>query len=72
MKPVELPARAITNSSRRGDIVVDAFGGAGSTLLACEQLARKGFLMELDPRYCDVISRRWEMFTGKQAQRIPA
>ena len=70
MKPVELPLRAITNSSLAGDIVVDAFGGAGSTLIAAEQTGRIGYSMELDPRYCDVICNRWQQFTGQKAERV--
>ncbi len=69
MKPIGLPARAIRNSSRPGEIVLDAFGGSGSTLLAAEQLGRRAYLMELDPKYCDVIVQRWEEFTGKKASR---
>ncbi|MFV1990787.1 MAG: site-specific DNA-methyltransferase, partial [Acidimicrobiales bacterium] len=71
-KPVELAARAIQYSSRPGENVLDLFGGSGSTLIACEQTGRKAFLMELDPLYCDVIVQRFEQFTGKQAERIPA
>ncbi len=71
MKPVEVPARAIANSSAWGDAVLDAFGGSGSTLIAAEQTRRKAYLMELDALYCDVIVKRWEQFTGKQAERIP-
>lgn len=66
-KPVELVAKAITNSSKSDDIVLDLFGGSGSTLIACEKTGRKARLMELDPKYCDVIVKRWEDFTGKQA-----
>ena len=66
-KPVALPARAIKNSSKSGQIVLDLFGGSGSTLIACEQLKRKCFMMELDPHYCDVIITRWENLTGKKA-----
>ena len=55
------------NSSKSGDIVVDLFGGSGSTLIACERRGRKGRLMEIDPKYADVIVRRWQEFTGKQA-----
>lgn len=66
-KPVELAARAIEYSSRPGEHVLDLFGGSGSTLIACEQLGRKAFLMELDPLYCDVIVKRWEEFTGRNA-----
>ncbi|NLC70300.1 MAG: DNA modification methylase, partial [Desulfuromonadaceae bacterium] len=67
MKPVEVPLRAITNSSKRGDIVADFFGGSGSTLIACEKSSRRARIMELDPRYCDVIVKRWENFTGETA-----
>lgn len=66
-KPVELPARAIKNSSKIGQNIVDLFGGSGSTLIACEQLNRKCFMMELDEHYCDVIITRWENLTGKKA-----
>lgn len=67
MKPVELIAKAVNNSSRKGDIVVDIFGGSGSTMIACEQLGRRCFMMELDPHYVDVIIDRWEQYTGKKA-----
>ena len=70
MKPVELIGEALLNSSKQDDIVIDLFGGSGSTLIACEQLKRKCRMMELDPHYCDVIITRWETLTGKQAQRI--
>ncbi len=66
-KPVELAARAIEYSSRRGENVLDLFGGSGSTLMACEHSGRKAFLMELDPAYCDVIVRRWEAKTQREA-----
>jgi DNA modification methylase len=66
-KPVELPERAISNSSKKGQLVLDLFGGSGSTLIACEKTGRQARLMELDPRYCDVIVKRWEDFTGKKA-----
>lgn len=66
-KPVELPERAITNSSKQGDEILDLFGGSGSTLIACEKTGRSSRLMELDPKYCDVIIKRWQDFTGKQA-----
>jgi DNA modification methylase len=66
-KPVELIEKAIANSSKGGDIVFDCFGGSGSTLIACEKNGRYARLMELDPKYCDVIVRRWQAFTGKQA-----
>ena len=71
-KPVELAVRAIQYSSKPGDNVLDLFGGSGSTLIGCEQTDRRGFLMELDPPYCDVIVQRWEQFTGKKAKRLPA
>ena len=64
-KPVSIPKRAIGN--HKADIVLDLFGGSGSSLIACEQLNRKARLMELDPKYCDVIVKRWEDFTGKKA-----
>lgn len=67
MKPVKLIARFILNSSQKGDVVADIFGGSGSTLIACEQLGRRCRMMELDPHYCDVIIARWEQFTGKKA-----
>jgi DNA modification methylase len=66
-KPIELPERAINNSSKNGDIVLDLFGGSGSTLIACEKTNRKCFMMELDPHYIDVIVARWEKYTGKIA-----
>lgn len=64
MKPVELITRCLNNSAPRGGLVLDPFGGSGSTLLACEYTGRKGRLIELDPRYVDVICRRWQDFTG--------
>lgn len=66
-KPVELIEKALNNSSKSGDMVVDCFGGSGSTLIACEKTNRHARLMELDPKYCDVIIKRWQDFTGKQA-----
>ena len=69
-KPVRLPERALKKNSERGDIVLDAFGGSGSTLIACEQLSRRCFAMELDAKYVDVIIKRWEQFTGKKAALI--
>lgn len=69
-KPLALCARAIKSSSREGETVLDLFGGSGSTLIACEQLNRRCFTMELDPRYCDVIIKRWESLTGKKAVRL--
>jgi DNA modification methylase len=67
MKPVELIERALLNSSKAGDIVVDLFGGSGSTLIACERRGRKSRLMEIDPKYADCICRRWQDYSGKQA-----
>jgi len=72
MKPVELVVRAITNSSRTGDGVLDPFGGSGTTLIVAEQTGRRAFLLELDPHYCDVIVRRFEEFTGQKAERTSA
>lgn len=66
-KPVKLSEFAIRNTTERGGTVLDLFGGSGSTLIACEQLDRRCCMMELDPRYCDVIIKRWEKFTGKKA-----
>jgi len=68
MKPVNLCAKAIENSSKSGDIIIDFFGGSGSTLIAAEQLNRTCYMMELDPVYCDVIIKRWENFTGQKAE----
>jgi len=67
VKPVALVADAIRDCSRRGDIVLDCFGGSGTTLIACEQTRRKGRLIELDPVYCDQIVHRWQKVTGKTA-----
>lgn len=69
-KPVELLERALLNSSNHGVIVFEPFGGSGSTLIACEKTGRKCNAMELDPKYCDVIVKRWEDFTGKKAELI--
>lgn len=69
MKPVRLFGYLMTNSSRSGDIVLDNFGGSGTTLIAAEQLHRKCYMMELDPHYCDVIIARWEKLTGGKAKK---
>jgi len=69
-KPVELAVRAIQYSSKPGEAVLDLFGGSGSTLIGCEQTDRRGYLMEMDEAYCDVIVKRWEEFTGRKAERI--
>lgn len=66
-KPVELSATSILNTTNENDVVLDLFGGSGSTLIACEQLNRKCYMMELDPHYIDVIIERWENFTGEKA-----
>ena len=67
MKPVALVERALRNSSKSRDIVLDPFGGSGTTLIACEKAGRQARLLELDPTYCDVIVRRWQEFTGREA-----
>lgn len=67
MKPVALVERMVRNSSMPGNTVLDLFGGSGSTMIACHKLRRKARLMELDPKYCDVIVRRWQDFTGREA-----
>ena len=67
LKPIELVERAIQNSSKTKDIVLDAFGGSGSTMIASEKTGRRSRLIELDPKYVDVIVKRWEEFTGKKA-----
>ena len=69
MKPVELVERALRNSSRPGDTVLDPFGGSGTTVIAAEKSGRKARMIELDPKYCDVIVRRWQDFSGHQARR---
>jgi len=71
MKPIELVQKSLVNSSKPGNIVLDSFGGSGSTLIACEQTNRKCRMVELDPQYCDVIIARWEKFTGKTAELLP-
>ena len=72
MKPVKLFARLIVNSSERGDIVLDPFGGSGTTLIACEKQNRVCRMAELDPIYCDVIVKRWENLTGEKAVKLAA
>jgi DNA modification methylase len=69
MKPVELVERAIRNSSKSRDTILDPFGGSGTTIIACEKAGRQARVIEIDPKYCDVIVRRWEAFTGGQARR---
>ncbi|WP_317338444.1 DNA modification methylase [Phocaeicola coprocola] len=70
MKPVELVENCMMDASVEGDIVLDMFGGSGTTMIAAEQLGRKARLMELDPHYCDVIIARWEKLTGKEAVKV--
>ncbi len=70
MKPVGLFDYQIQNNTKGGDVVLDLFGGSGTTLIACEQNKRIAYLMELDPHYCDVIIARWETLTGKKAELI--
>tara|TARA_B100000575_G_scaffold163517_1_gene130667 strand:+ start:412 stop:1560 length:1149 start_codon:yes stop_codon:yes gene_type:complete len=69
-KPVELAEEAILKTTKQNKIVLDIFGGSGSTLIACEKTKRKCYMMELDPKYVDVIIQRWENFTGKKAKKI--
>jgi DNA modification methylase len=66
-KPVELATEALDKTTRQGAAILDLFGGSGSTLIACEKTNRNAYLMELDPKYNDVIIKRWQEFTGKQA-----
>ena len=70
MKPIELLSKAIKNSSKVKEIVLDLFGGSGSTLIACEQLNRKCFMMEIDPVYVQIIIDRWEKLTGKTSIKV--
>lgn len=70
MKPVELVANCILDVTKKGDSVLDIFGGSGTTLIAAEQTDRKCYMMELDPHYCDVIIARWEKLTGKEATKL--
>lgn len=69
-KPVEVPAMAIQHSSKVSNVILDLFGGSGSTLMACEQLDRTCYMMELDTHYVDVIIERWEKFTGQKAVKV--
>ena len=72
MKPIELVTKAIRNSSRKNDLVIDFFGGSGSTLIAAEDTGRRCNMMELDPKYCDVIINRYENFTNDKAVKVYA
>jgi DNA modification methylase len=67
MKPIKLLGKLISNSSNKGDMVIDFFGGSGSTMIAAEQLERHCRMIELEPKYCDVIRQRWQEFTGQEA-----
>ena len=67
MKPVGLIIEYLKNSSRRGDVILDPFGGSGSTMIAARKIGRKARIMELDPKFVDVIVRRWQAFTGDEA-----
>jgi DNA modification methylase len=68
MKPVELVERALRNSSKTRDTVLDPFAGSGTTMIACEKAGRQARLIELEPRYCDVAIRRWQEYTGDFAR----
>jgi DNA modification methylase len=70
MKPIKLIGRQIFNSTRKGELVLDTFGGSGSTLLAAEQIGRICYTSELDPKYCDAIIKRWEEYTGQKAELL--
>ena len=70
MKPITLIGKQVANSSKKGGLVLDLFGGSGSTMIACEQLERTCYMMEYDPHYADVIVDRWESFTGKKATKL--
>ena len=70
VKPVQMIADAIKDVSARGGIVLDLFGGSGSTLIAAHKTGRRGYLCELDPIYCDRIIRRWELFAKDDAERL--
>ena len=72
LKPIALCAKCIRNSSQQDDVVLDLFGRSGSTLIACEQINRRCYSMELNPVYCDVIVKRWETLTGRKAEVISA
>jgi DNA modification methylase len=70
MKPLKLMGRLIKNSTRPGEVVLDPFGGSGSTMMAAEQLGRACFMVELDPAYIDVICKRYEELTGEKAEYL--
>lgn len=66
-KPIKMLSEILQDFSKENELILDVFGGSGSTLIACEQLNRKCYMCELDPHYCDVIIARWENFTGQKA-----
>lgn len=68
MKPVELVERALRNNSKSRDTILDPFGGSGTAIIACQKTGRQARVIELDPKYCDVIVRRWQAFTGAVAR----
>lgn len=70
MKPVRLFERLILNSSRKGDVVLDLFGGSGTTIIAAERCGRKARVMELDPHYCDVIRKRWTKWAKENGREV--
>ena len=70
MKPIELFAEILNNATKKDDVVLDTFCGSGTSFIACEQLGRICYGLELDPKYCDVIIKRWETFTGEKAVLI--
>jgi len=70
MKPISLVTRLVRNSATRDQIILDPFAGAGSTLIAAETLGLIGAMVELDPKYCDVIIQRWENLTGEKAEPV--
>lgn len=69
-KPIKMLSEILQDFSKENEVILDVFGGSGSTLIACEQLSRKCYMCELDPHYCDVIINRWETFTGREAVLI--
>lgn len=70
MKPLPLFAHLVQNSSKKNSVVLDLFGGSGTTLIACEEMERQCRMMEYDPIYCQVIINRWEALTGKTAKKV--
>ena len=68
--PLYLPSEIVQRFTEKGGTVLDCFGGTGTTMIACEELGRKCFMIELEPRYCDVIINRWEQYTGRKAEKV--